>query len=308
MFLVQSQHEFQVRFLVSGDFNKVNIENVLESNGALHQVCSVPTRKSSILELVITDMATIFYQPTTLDPFNQDKNSKGKPSDHNVIIVAPRTDISFKKERHKKRIHLRPQPKSKVADFMHEIGTTNWEEVFLVQDPHEKAYNFHSTLVTTLNKHLKVKSVNMTSLDKQWFTPTLKIMYNEMQKEYFQNRKSPRWRVLKRKFKSSKRKASKEFYSNFVNELKSTNPGQYHRTAKKLGGIADKDQGNLVIECLEQYTPSEQVAKVAESFAAVSQQYEPIDLSRLPAYLPSEQPPQLDVYKVYRKIKRAEKD
>ena len=96
-------------------------------------------------------------------------------------------------------------------------------------------------------------------------------------------------------------------FSIFVNELKSTNPGRYHRTAKKLGGIADKDQGNLVIECLEQYTPSEQVAKVAESFAAVSQQYEPIDLSRLSAYLPSEQPPQLDVYKVYRKIKGQKK-
>ena len=176
MFLVQSQHECQVRYFVSGDFNKVNIENVLESNGALHQVCSVPTRNSSILELVITDMATMFYQPTTLDPFSQDKNSKGKPSDHSVIIVAPRTDINFRQKRHKKRIHVRPQPKSKVADFMREIGTNSWDEVFEVKDPHEKAQNFHSTLVRTLNKHLRVKSVNMTSLDKQWFTPTLKIM------------------------------------------------------------------------------------------------------------------------------------
>ena len=128
-----------------------------------------------------------------------------------------------------------------------------------------------------------------------------------MQKEYFRNRKSARWRLLKRRFKSSKRKASKEFYSNFVNELKSTNPGQYHKTAKKLGGIADINEGNLVIECLEHLTPKEQVAKVAESFAAVSQQYEPINLDRLPAYLPAEQPPQKDVYKVYRKIKGQKK-
>ena len=42
MFHVQSQYESQVRFLISGDFNKVNIQDVLESNGALHQVCSVP--------------------------------------------------------------------------------------------------------------------------------------------------------------------------------------------------------------------------------------------------------------------------
>ena len=69
-------------------------------------------------------------------------------------------------------------------------------------------------------------------------------------------------------------------FSIFVNELKSTNPGRYHRTAKKLGGIADKNHGNLVIKCLEQLTQREQVAKDAESCDAMLQQYGPIDLRR----------------------------
>ena len=55
-----------------------------------------------------------------------------------------------------------------------------------------------------------------------------------------------------------------------------------------------------MIESIKHLTPK-------ESFAAVSQQYEPIDLGRLPAYLPAEQPPQLDVYKVYRKVKGQKK-
>ena len=58
----------------------------------------------------------------------------------------------------------------------------------------------------------------------------------------------------------------------------------------------------MVIECLEGLSPKEQVQRVAESFAAVSQEYSPIDLPKLPAYLPSEKPPQLQVYKVCRKI------
>ena len=65
MFLVQSKYDCKVRFLVTGDFNKVNIDNLMESNGALQQVCTVATRKQSTLELVITDMATRLHPPTT---------------------------------------------------------------------------------------------------------------------------------------------------------------------------------------------------------------------------------------------------
>ena len=61
MFCVQSRYDSQVRFLISGDFNKVNIEDILESNGALQQVCNVATRNDSTLELFITDMATLLH-------------------------------------------------------------------------------------------------------------------------------------------------------------------------------------------------------------------------------------------------------
>ena len=55
-------------------------------------------------------------------------------------------------------------------------------------------------------------------------------------------------------------------------------------------------------EFLQDLQPQKQVQKVAESFAKVSQEYCPIDLTKLPAYLPAEQPPQLHVYDVYTKI------
>ena len=82
--------------------------------------------------------------------------------------------------------------------------------------------------------------------------------------------------------------------------MKATKPGKYHRIAKEVG--ANTNNGNLVIECIEHLNPQEQVEKVAESFASVSQQYDPINLSSLPAYLPSEEPPQLNVYKVSQNI------
>ena len=66
MHYVQSQYEHQIKFFKGGDFNKACIDDLLESNGALKQICSVATRDKNTLELVITAMATLFYPPTTL--------------------------------------------------------------------------------------------------------------------------------------------------------------------------------------------------------------------------------------------------
>ena len=81
MFSVQSKNEHQVRFIISGDFNKVSIDDLLESNGSLHQVCTVSTRQEATLEFVLTDIATMLHPPTIKPPLAQDIHSKGKPSD-----------------------------------------------------------------------------------------------------------------------------------------------------------------------------------------------------------------------------------
>ena len=55
-------------------------------------------------------------------------------------------------------------------------------------------------------------------------------------------------------------------------------------------------------EFLQDLHQQKQEQKVAESFANVPQEYCPIDLTKLSAYLPAEEPPQLHVYDVYTKI------
>ena len=53
---------------------------------------------------------------------------------------------------------------------------------------------------------------------------------------------------------------------------------------------------------MEGLNPVQQVEKVAQSFAAVSCEYEPVRLELLPAYLPAKEAPQLQVYSVYKQI------
>ena len=82
-----------------------------------------------MIELIITYLATLFYPPKTKEPNKQNIGSVGKPSDHNVIIAAPRTDLKFKTERHKKKVHICPLPLSNIASFMKYLGTHEYTEV-----------------------------------------------------------------------------------------------------------------------------------------------------------------------------------
>jgi hypothetical protein len=307
MHSVQSRYEHQIRFFIAGDFNKVDTEDLLESNGALQQICSVETRNKNTLELILTCMATLFHPPTTQDPLQQDENTTGKPSDHKIVIVAPKANAHYKQERHKKTIHIRQQPQSKVAAFMSELGAHSWPEVFSEEDPNIKALSYHNTIMSLRDKHFPVKSVKMSSLDKKWFTPTLKVMYNEMQNEFFKNRKSQKWKSLRSKFRKSKKKACKKFYKNFVSELKVSNPSKYFKMAKEIGASNQTNHGDIKIECLENLSAQDQVQTVAESMAEISNQYSPIDLCQLPAYLPAQEAPQIELYKVYKKIQGQKK-
>ena len=61
--------KFFFLLLFSGDFNKYPLTNILSANGALKQVVSVATKKSAVLEVILTDLATLYHPPTTYKPY-----------------------------------------------------------------------------------------------------------------------------------------------------------------------------------------------------------------------------------------------
>ena len=62
------------------------------------------------------------------------------------------------------------------------------------------------------------------------------------------------------------------------------------------------DTGKLQIKSLEGLTDQECAEAVAQSFAEVSQEYERLDRTKLPAFLPAERPLQVNVFQVKTKI------
>ena len=113
-------------------------------------------------------------------------------------------------------------------------------------------------------------------------SPTLKQIHRKMQREFFLHRKSSKFKTLKSKFKKMKKKAIRTYYSEFVSELKLSDPGKWYAMAKKIGAVDQMTDGNVKVEALEGLSNSECARIIAEHFAAISNQYSPVDNTQLP--------------------------
>ena len=68
---------------------------------------------------------------------------------------------------------------------------------------------------------------------------------------------------------------------------------------KKIGAVDDMNAGTLKIKSLEGLSDKECAEAVAQHFAAISNEYKPVDLCALPAYLPALPAPQVQEFEVY---------
>ena len=304
---LRANYDNEVNFLIAGDFNRVDITDVLDSYGALHQIISVPTRKSATLEIILTDLHTLFHPPTTLPPLQVDADKPGQDSDHNTVVFAPKNNNQYKSQVKKKTIKTRPLPESKIFSFENDLIRYPWDEVLSGQSVDEQVETFHSFLRSNLEKHFPEKITKISNLDKNWMSPELKQLHRAMQREFYKNRKSRKHRKLKKKFKKLKKKSIKSFYSDFVSNLKLTDPGKWYAMAKKIGAINDVNGGDIKVESLSHLTNKECADKIAQHFAAVSNEYLPIDNTQLPCYLPAPPPPQVKEIDVYQRIIRIKK-
>ena len=91
---LRAHYDNEVHFLIGGDFNRLYITDILDCYRALKQICSVPTRKSASLGIVLTDLHTLYHPPTS--------DKLGKDSDHNVVLFAPKSNSRYKVEAKKR--------------------------------------------------------------------------------------------------------------------------------------------------------------------------------------------------------------
>ena len=299
---MRATYNNEVNFCFGGDLNKVDYSEVLESYGALQSVLQVPTRKDSKLEVLITDLHSWYHPPTTMGPLKVDSDKKGKDSDHLQAVFAPKTNNQYKVARKKCKITTRPIPESKIPAFAREIQAQSWISVFEEENLDRKVENFHSIITDILERHFPEKHITISNLDKKWMTPNIKQLLRKVQSEYFHKGKSQKWRKLRSSYRKHKRKSVRAQFSNLVSQVKSTDKHQFYKKIKDIGGLQPVGSHELKIQCLEGKSDEECAEEVARSFAAVSNEFHPVDLNKLPAFLPALPAPQVTQLEVYSKL------
>ena len=301
---VRAKYNNEVHFLVAGDFNRVSVTDILLSYGAMQQVCGVATRGGAALQLVLTDLHTYLHPPTALPPLQVDEGMKGKDGDHKSLILAPKASKEFVVTREKREVISRPMPQSLIEAFCKELTRHKWEEVKNYETGDQKTDAFHIYIRNLLDKYFPEKVVKFSALDKFWMTPELKVLLRQIQRERLHNGNSIKYRKIRSKFRRLKRSKVKTFHSKFVEELKTTKPAKWYQMMKRLGGLDQIMRPKLEIESLKGLSDKECAEAVAQSFAAISQEYSPLDRSKLPAFLPAGRPEQVNVFQVISKIRK----
>ena len=197
--LLRSKYDDQIKFLIAGDVNRMKVDRILDAYGPLRQIISAGTRLSAILENVLTDLHTVYQPPDYLSPLQVDADQIGEDSDHRIIMIHP-IQINHKRKYSKKTVFTRPLPQSGIDKLSEFFAMHNWSEVFDEEDIDKKVGNFHATLRLKLDEFFPEKSMTVSVLDKKWMNPKLKSLNRKIKREFYKNRKSIKWRKIK-KFK-----------------------------------------------------------------------------------------------------------
>ena len=124
----------------------------------------------------------------------------------------------------------------------------------------------------------------MSKFDKKRFSPELRALHRQKQREYCKNKKSIKWRRLDKKIKLLKKTAIRNHYKNFTTCLKKTSPRKSYRTVKQIGGLGGSAENELKIEKLEGLSEPEVAEVIVNYFSAISRQYSKVYVYILPTF------------------------
>ena len=297
----------KIKFIICGDINNLDIKPITDAVPVLKQIVDKPTHNNRILDVIITDMKELYYPPFVKPPLENDDDLQGQASDHKVVILIPNSLNINNNLPEKRRICTRPLPQSGMQEFGRFITAHNWSEVLLENDLNRKTITFHKTIREKYETIFPEKILGISSLDKPWMTPQLKNVHRRMKREYWKNKKSEKWKTLKKLFSKMKKSQSTKMFSDLMETAKKEGTAKWFNICKKVGFINDKNLGGIKVECLEGIPEVEAADRVATHFASISQGYQPLECTELPAYLPSLPPPVLQEYEVYLELCKMEK-
>ena len=266
-------------WILAGDTNDMKLDPILHMSPSLKSVVTNPTRLNpdKILDNIITDLAHFYQNPECLPPLDADVNSGGKPSDHKIVVMKPISVIDNKPARITREVNIRPMKQSGIDLFGFWIEKQSWKEVLEAETVDKKSEILQNMLLEKLEEYLPAKKRKVCSIDQPFCTDEMKRLKRLKSREYSKNRGSMKWRDLNRRYKKEVSSAKRKYYKKMVKDLKTSNTNQWYSKLKRLCSYDQQKLEPVVVESIKHLSSSEQAEAIADKFARVSQEYEPLN-------------------------------
>ena len=266
-----------------GDTNELKLDSILNLSPSLKQLVESPTRLNpdQILDPIITNLSKYYKTPVCLPPLDNDPDKDGSPSDHLMPFMKPIDCINNNPARIKKVVTFRPLPKSGIADMGKWIVTEKWDCVTTAESAHEKASALQNLVMKQLNHFLPEKTATFTSEDQPWVTPEVKDIDRKKKREYYKHRKSAKWKRLNKLFEIKCEQPKASYYSNIVEDLKNSAPGQWYSKLKRMSSHDQLKSEDVTVEAISHLANKNQAEAIADNFSKISNEYQPLNASQI---------------------------
>ena len=213
-------------------------------------------------------------------------------------FMKPIDCINNNPARIKKVVTFRPLPKSGIADMGKWIVTEKWDCVTTAESAHEKA--------SALQPFHTRKTATFTSEDQPWVTPEVKDIDRKKKREYYKHRKSAKWKRLNKLFEIKCEQAKASYYSNIVEDLKNSAPGQWYSKLKRMSSNDQLKSEDVTVEAISHLANQKQAEAIADNFSKISNEYQPLNASEInlescTVHTPA---PVVEPHQVYEYLKR----
>ena len=275
---ISSKYGSNVYWIICGDMNDLKLDSILHLNSSFRQVVVTPTRLQppAILDPIITDLHIYYQTPTCENPIEVDEDKDGANSDHLIVKMLPKDTINNHVDTVKKTIIYRPLTDEGYRLMTAELEEFNWDFLAKEENVEVQLELFQETFYNLFDQCFPRKSKIITNKDEPFYNEKLKKLRKKKLREYNKHRKSEKYLSLNKLYKMELEKAKYAFYRNKIQKLKSSNSRQWYRQIKNLVKY-DQKQENIEVDTIKHLTDSEQAETIAEKFAQVSNEYEPLN-------------------------------
>ena len=269
------------KFLFLGDFNCYKPDHILLLSPQLRQLVHYGTHGEKPIDLIITDMHTLYHPPLPNHYLLPDHPAEAAPSDHLGNLMLPRSIQGVPSSRKYKTLTVRPFTQSQIDTLGRWIGTESWNYLQATPDVDSQLDQFTSSVFHMLNTVAPEKQVKIALDDPPWMNTRIKTIIRQRNREFDKNSKSEKYKKLLKKSKSMVKTAKMNFATNFVSNLKDTDPSTWMKRMARLGKASfQAEQAGWHFQN-EDKSDQELTDEMADYFADISNDFTPIDPSLL---------------------------